>query len=445
MEPGEEARTSRLALLVAAACVLQIAESMLPHPLPGLRLGLANTLTLIALATFGFKYALQITILRTLLSSFLIGTFMSPGFILSFSAGIASTLVMGAVYWAAHSQRHFRLSIVGVSVVGALAHNTVQLLLAYVLLVRHPGIFVFFPWLMIGAVVTGWVTGIVAGNVCRRLAEGIPGEAETRTLPAGTAPQVPRDYLPGDGLLHRIPPSVKVGTLVVLAVVVLVFANPWLYGGILVALVTAGVLSGVSPFFVLSKIRRYILLLGMAFLLPLFFNAGADVLVSAGPFRVTTEGLILGGVLATRILLLMTASVLLVRTTSPEGMTQGLTKCLSPLGLCGISVASLSGVLSEAWLAIPAYWETVVRRIRVTDLRELRRIRDVVPLLTDLIVGLYLDTAQVGTRVDDGRRRGPWLETHEIKGRGDSAEKGAEPVGSRAGASAQTEADSTRR
>ena len=48
MEPGEEARTSRLALLVAAACVLQIAESMLPHPLPGLRLGLANTLTLIA-------------------------------------------------------------------------------------------------------------------------------------------------------------------------------------------------------------------------------------------------------------------------------------------------------------------------------------------------------------------------------------------------------------
>jgi hypothetical protein len=113
------------------------------------------------------------------------------------------------------------------------------------------------------------------------------------------------------------------------------------------------------------------------------------------------------------------------------------------LGLFGISVTSLSGVLSEAWLAIPAYWETVVWRIRVTDLRELRRIRDVVPLLTDLIAGLYLDTAEVGTRVDDGRRRGPWLETHEINGRGDSDEKGAEPVGSRTGASAQTEADST--
>ena len=97
MEERTDTKTRRLALLVAVACVLQIAESLLPHPIPGLRLGLANTLTLIALVSFGFRHALQITILRTILSSFIIGTFMAPGFILSFSAGIVSTLVMGAI------------------------------------------------------------------------------------------------------------------------------------------------------------------------------------------------------------------------------------------------------------------------------------------------------------------------------------------------------------
>ena len=73
------------ALFVALACVLQISESLIPLPIPGLRLGLANILTLTALVMLGFRAALEITLMRTILSSFITGTFMSPGFILSFS------------------------------------------------------------------------------------------------------------------------------------------------------------------------------------------------------------------------------------------------------------------------------------------------------------------------------------------------------------------------
>ena len=77
-------KLNRIALLVAFACVLQIAESLIPHPIPGLRLGLANILTLTAMVTLGFGYALEVAILRTILSAFIMGTFMSPTFILKF-------------------------------------------------------------------------------------------------------------------------------------------------------------------------------------------------------------------------------------------------------------------------------------------------------------------------------------------------------------------------
>ena len=144
----------KIALLVALACVLQIAESLIPHPIPGLRLGLANMLTLTAMVVLGFRYALEVALSRSVLSAFTMGTF-----------------IMGFFYWLSGLNRRCRLSIIGISIIGAFCHNLVQLYLAYLLLVKHEGIFVFFPWLSVGAVATGWVVGVVAGGVCRRLTE----------------------------------------------------------------------------------------------------------------------------------------------------------------------------------------------------------------------------------------------------------------------------------
>ena len=82
---SDNSRTYKIALLISISCVLQISESFIPHPIPGLRLGLANMLTLVALVTLGFRAALEIAVLRTVLSAFIMGTFMSPTFVLSFS------------------------------------------------------------------------------------------------------------------------------------------------------------------------------------------------------------------------------------------------------------------------------------------------------------------------------------------------------------------------
>ena len=83
-------KLSQIAVLVALACVLQIAESFIPHPIPGLRLGLANMMTLTAMILLGFGAAMEVALLRTVLSAFMMGTFMSPTFILSFSGAASS-------------------------------------------------------------------------------------------------------------------------------------------------------------------------------------------------------------------------------------------------------------------------------------------------------------------------------------------------------------------
>ena len=172
LDSAENKKTYKIAILVSIASVLQICESFIPHPIPGLRLGLANMLTLVALVTLGFRAALEIAILRTILSAFVMGTFMSPTFIFSFLAAVVSSLVMGMLYWISGFPGRYRLSLIGISILGALSHNMVQLCLAYLFLVKHRGIFVFTPWLCIGAVVMGLITGVVARRVCIRLKEG---------------------------------------------------------------------------------------------------------------------------------------------------------------------------------------------------------------------------------------------------------------------------------
>ena len=223
-QTGKDRRIYRLALLVSLSCVLQISESLIPHPVPGLRLGLANIMTLIALVMLGFRCALEVAVLRTILSSFLMGTFMSPAFILSFSGALISTLIMGLFYWLSRFHSRYRLSIVGISMVGAVSHNIVQLYLAYLILVRHGGIFVFFPWLCIGAVFTGWVTGVIAGRVCLELKGYGSRGARAEIMRGDLSIPVLNHYLPGNTFLHRMPAGIKVAAVVILSLVVLIFS-----------------------------------------------------------------------------------------------------------------------------------------------------------------------------------------------------------------------------
>ena len=150
-----------IAILVAQASVLHFLESMFPSPLPipGVKLGLANIITLLALIVFDFKTALQITVLRTILGSLLSGTLLGIGFFMSFSGAVTAALIMALLL------RSFKgFSLVGISIAGAAAHNLGQLVMA-ALILQFSGIFFYLPFMLLFSLPTGFLIGLLTKEI----------------------------------------------------------------------------------------------------------------------------------------------------------------------------------------------------------------------------------------------------------------------------------------
>lgn len=160
------ARTAaRLAIFVAVATVLQVAEALVPKPVPWLRLGLANAVTLLVLLRSGAAAAAGVTLVRLLLGGLALGTLGSPAFVLSVAGATAAFAVMAPGTRLAMPP----LSPLGVSVLGASAHVGGQLLAFAVLFDVGRAALVLAPVLVSTAVPLGLVSGAVVLAVHRRL------------------------------------------------------------------------------------------------------------------------------------------------------------------------------------------------------------------------------------------------------------------------------------
>lgn len=148
-----------IARLAAAAIALTCLESALPSPLPGVKPGLANIITLLVLYRFGWRVAAQVSLLRIIAAALLFGAFLTPAFWLALTGGIASLLVLGA---SIHILPQRWFGPVGLSVIAAFAHIGAQLALAYAWLVPHAGIFALAPLFLSAALITGILNGVLA-------------------------------------------------------------------------------------------------------------------------------------------------------------------------------------------------------------------------------------------------------------------------------------------
>src|SRR3989339_16689 len=286
---GEQSNIVQIASLVAIGCVLQISESLIPHPVPGVRLGLANMITLLALVKLGFRSAIEISILRTVVSSLVLGTFLTPTFILSFSGAITSTIVMWGFWWFSYRLPGYGFGLVGISVLGAIIHNITQIILAYYLLIKHPSIFYFLPWLMLSSVIMGWLTGLVTIGVVKRL-NAYSEDKNTVNNPAfpENAPLMVQQAVTGDSFLHRLAPEWKILGTIGLMVLILFVKHLWVYPVIMLSLVGIMVITRLpasSYTLTLKKFRKLWSLILISFSFPILFSFGsnADASFSFGP------------------------------------------------------------------------------------------------------------------------------------------------------------------
>lgn len=163
LQPGRE--DIRLAWLAALATSIHLLESTLPSPLPGIKPGFANIITIIVLLRFGWRAAIWVSLLRVMAGSLLLGTFLTPTFMLSLTGATCSLLALGL----ARQIPGKGFSAIGLSIVAALAHISGQFLLAYVWFIPHPGLWHLLPLLLFLALILGIINGIICNKVTARL------------------------------------------------------------------------------------------------------------------------------------------------------------------------------------------------------------------------------------------------------------------------------------
>jgi len=151
-----------IAWLTALAISIHILESAIPSPLPGFKPGLANVITIAVLIQYGWRTAAWVSFLRVVCGSLLLGTFLSPAFVLSLSGAVFSMIAL----WFASRLPGEGFSAIGYSVLASLTHMTGQFTLAWLLFIPNTAVWRLFPVLLTAALLFGIVNGIIARAMC---------------------------------------------------------------------------------------------------------------------------------------------------------------------------------------------------------------------------------------------------------------------------------------
>lgn len=150
-----------VARLAALAIALHLAEAVLPSPLPGVKPGIANIVTLYALHRYGIAVAAWVSLLRVFAVSLLFGNFLSPTFVLSLTGTLFSLVVL----WLATRLPKRLFGAVSHSVLAAVAHIAGQLLVVWLWLIPHTGLLVLVPVFAAAALLFGTLNGLIAAKL----------------------------------------------------------------------------------------------------------------------------------------------------------------------------------------------------------------------------------------------------------------------------------------
>ncbi len=161
--PVNTRKITALSLLATMALALYAVEGALPPivPIPGIKLGLANIITLVVLWKYSARDAFSVLLVRILLATMFFGQAIS--LLYSLSGGLLCLLAMLLVKRLLHGHYLFLASMTG-----AVFHNLGQIAIAF-LLTGVPAVLVYLPFLLLSGLVTGLFIGLCARFTLRFL------------------------------------------------------------------------------------------------------------------------------------------------------------------------------------------------------------------------------------------------------------------------------------
>lgn len=158
-----KSKVAYFGVFTALALIFSYVETLIPiqFGIPGVKLGLANLIIVIALYRMKLSEAYLLSIVRILLAGFIFGNYFS--IIYSLAGGILSLTVMALL------RKKGGFSVIGVSIAGGVFHNIGQLIVASVI-VETFSVMYYVPVLLIAGLVTGLLIGIASDGMLKRLA-----------------------------------------------------------------------------------------------------------------------------------------------------------------------------------------------------------------------------------------------------------------------------------
>ena len=386
-----EKEVLQISVLIAFASILQISETMIPYPLPGLRLGLANLIVLLVLYFYGFKRALLVNVLRTIVSSIIIGTFLSPTFILSFLAAIVSIFVMNISYRFSLKTPVLRLSLIGISITGAIAHNITQLVVAYVLLIKNIGIFYLLPYLLLSAVIMGFINGIIVINVIRKIQTSKGSKEDLLNSFNHSEDELKeRYYFNKNSAFSKVRAIYKIIVLVLLIIALIAIESLYFYARVFVLLLILFIFSKTPVKYLSKRVLKLSGLIIISFIIPLFFINEGSVFIDWEIIQITDYAILKGTLYGTRIFLLIFASSLFFFTTSINDMKHALNIIFRPLSVINKNAPEfLSELISTTLHIIPKFINKVHHDLKIINKDKEKRLKRNLKYISDILESLF--------------------------------------------------------
>lgn len=157
-----KSKVAYFGVFTALALIFSYVETLIPFNfgIPGVKLGLANLIVVVALYKMDLKETYLLAVVRVVLAGFIFGNYFS--IIYSLAGGLLSLTVMALL------KNRGGFSVMGISIAGGVCHNIGQLVIAMVIVETFSVVY-YIPVLLISGLVTGFLIGLVSHEMLKRL------------------------------------------------------------------------------------------------------------------------------------------------------------------------------------------------------------------------------------------------------------------------------------
>ncbi|MBQ9942251.1 MAG: energy-coupling factor transporter transmembrane protein EcfT [Christensenellaceae bacterium] len=204
-------------------------------------------------------------------------------------------------------------------------------------------------------------------------------------------------YFPGNSIIHRMDPRMKLILTILLIVVVFFCQSVWSYCAVVALLLFAILLSRVGIKYVLKGIKPLWFILVFTFVLNVFFSTGGNVVFEWEFIKITDKGLMNAINIALRLILLITTTTVMTLTTSPMEITDAIERLLKPLKWVRFPVHEMALMMSIALRFIPTLMDETDRIMKAQTARGasfdegglIGKAKSMVPILVPLFVSAF--------------------------------------------------------